>query len=97
MIEVKRVDGNSITEQEAQRRFGKPMADFMKAVAKASKKYKIDAYALWMYHHSAMRVCSSGVDDTGRSIGKKIALMMADHNEALMEDMAREIEGEPDK
>ena len=97
MVKINRVDATTISEEEAIKRFGKPMNDFMKAVAKARRKYGIEAYALWMYHRGAMRVCSTGDDETGRGIGKKIALMMSEQNEAILEDVARRIEGVPDQ
>ena len=97
MTNVNRIDATSITEEEAIKRFGKPMNDFMKAVAKARKKYGIEAYALWMYHRGAMRVCSTGEDGAGREIAYNIAQMMAEQNQALMEDVARKLKGVPDQ
>lgn len=97
MTKVRRVDATNIDEQEAIRRFGKPMNDFMKAVAKARKKYGIEAYALWMYHHGAMRQCSMGKDEVGRSIAYQVALMMGEQSQAIMEDVARKMEGKPDQ
>lgn len=75
---VTRVDGNKMTEQDAEKIFGKQVNRFYKAVAKAAKQNNIDAYALWTYHNSAMRVVSFGHDETGRMIALNVAGRIAD-------------------
>lgn len=88
---VKFGDVNKMTEAEATRIFGQATTRFMRDVAKAAKKHKIEAHAMWMYNHGTMRCCSTGVDEVGRSIGYDVALMMNEQSKALMENMARKI------
>jgi hypothetical protein len=91
--DVKMVDALTISEDEAKRRFGVKMNAFMKDVAKAQKKHKIEAFALWMYHNGVMRQCSMGTDEIGRWIASQVALMMADQTQAILEDAVRKVRG----
>lgn len=94
MADVERVNAHEIGEKEAERRFGLAMSRFMKDVAKARKKHGIEAIALWMYHQGAMRQCSSGEDEVGRSIAYNVALMMGEQSQTILEDVARRMRGD---
>ena len=92
MVKPSVIDSKQISEEQAIKMFGKDINRFMKAVRLAAKRHGIEAYALWMYKYGTMRVCSTGIDETGRTIGLNVANRMADVSRDVMDTMAKTLE-----
>lgn len=85
MTEVRKVDAKEATGAEVRALVGPDVAGFMKAVAKAGKKYGIHGCVFWVMHRNIMRVASFGYAPNGREQARTLATWLQDQAALLLQ------------
>lgn len=76
-------DAHEIGEAKAKEMFGPDLAGFMKAVAKAGKRYNIGGCVMWVMHRNVMRCASFGHNERARGMARELAQWLS-HQAALL-------------
>ncbi len=85
MTDIEKHNAKDMGEVEVRQLVGPDVAGFMKAVAKAGKKYGIHGCVFWVMHRNIMRVASFGYAPNGREQARTLATWLQDQAALLLQ------------